>query len=179
LAHWRKDWYVRGMYEMAYSARASTIRDAIANQLPLFEAPPFCLLSIRPQHAAAIENGTKRVEFRRKFSRKLKAATALIYVTSPIQQLRLSASILDVVESTPESLWERFGPVAGCDRTDFDQYFSGTDSGFAIALSHVQPLTNPLHAQSADLRSLNFHPPQSFAILDSKSPLVQKVVGVH
>src|SRR5262249_30354696 len=78
LGHWKKDWYVRGMYEMAYWARASAIRDALSHQLPLFQNS-VAVLSIRPEPAAAIENGTKLVEFRRRFTRKAKAIPALFY----------------------------------------------------------------------------------------------------
>lgn len=177
LGHWRKGWYVRGMYEMAYWARASAIRDALSHQLPLFGAKPVVVLSIRPKHAEAIEQGAKLVEFRRRFSSRARAANALFYVTSPVREFRLSASIADVIQDAPASLWDRFGAFAGCEKSEFDSYFEGTDSGYALALTHVQQLSRPVSYNAPELRAANFHPPQSFAIHGHTDPLIQAVVG--
>lgn len=178
LGAWKRGWYVRGMYEMAYWAKASRIRDALSHQLPLFGERPVVVMSIKPEYALAMGAGHKQVEFRRKFTDKVRQATALFYVTAPVQEFRLSAAIADVVRGSPDDLWSRFGSVAGCDESAFRAYFEGADSGYAIALSSIQRLASPLHTHSPALQELKFRPPQSFAILPSSAPLVRAVVGV-
>jgi len=175
LAHWKQGWYVRGMYEMAYSAPAAVISDAMTGQLPLFGGNPVVLLSIRPEHANAIEEGRKLVEFRRKFSHRAKAATALIYATAPAKEFRLSASIADVVEGTPSGLWEQFSGVAGCTKEDFDAYFEGSQLGYALPLSNIRKLPFAISSTSPSLRTLNFRPPQSYSIIDMAHPIALAV----
>jgi predicted transcriptional regulator len=176
LAHWKKGWYVRGMYEMAFSAPASLVADAMTGQFPLFGDLHTVLLSIRPQFATAIEQGTKLVEFRKKFSHRAKAAPALIYATSPTKEIRATAQIADVIQGTPTNLWERFSCDAGCTKTDFDAYFENASTGFAIPLSNVRRLEPPVSAKCLSMRQpLGFRPPQSFAMLPSDNPIVRLV----
>ncbi len=179
LAHWRQGWYVRGMWELAFSARASVIRDALSGQGQLWpeHGRQVTILSVRPRHAAAIESGLKRVEFRRRFSRRAGNSPALVYATSPLKQFRLSAMIGQVEEDTPQNLWDRFGPDGGSSLRDFQEYFSGAHSGFALPLLDVTPLPRPIGAESPTLRSVGFRPPQSFAILDRDAPLIRAVVA--
>ncbi|HLP82841.1 MAG TPA: hypothetical protein VK157_00690 [Phycisphaerales bacterium] len=176
LGHWRKGWYVRGMYEMAYWARESTIRDVLSNQMPLFRRDPVVVLSVRPQHAAQIAAGTKLVEFRRRFTNQIRQAPAIVYVTSPVQQFQLTASIADVQRDTPKNLWEKYGDHAGCDRETFNTYFRDTHEGVALPLVNVQRLSTPISFRSEMLQAFNYRPPQSYAVLDRHNPLVQTVL---
>ncbi len=176
LDYWSRGRYIRGMSELVYSAGSDAIEDALSHQIPLF-GDNVVVLSVRPKYAAAIENGTKQVEFRKKFSARAASSQALVYVTSPVQEFRISASIADVIQDTPTAIWDRFGHVAGCSRLEFDQYFEGSDSAVALPLSNVQTLANPVHFKAPSLASVNFKPPQSFAILPQAHPVVRAVVG--
>lgn len=176
LDDWSRGRYVRGMDELVYSAGCDQIGDVLSQQFPLFGENVF-VLSVRPQYAAAIEDGTKQVEFRKKFSRSAVNASALIYATSPVQEFRVSASIADVVHDSPESLWNRFGNLAGCTKAEFDRYFAGSTLGVALPLANVRTLPTPVSAKSNSLQAAKFRPPQSFAMLAQDHPVVRAVVG--
>lgn len=175
LGHWRKGWYVRGMYEMAYWARASAIQHALDQQMTLFTDRSVVVMSIKPEHALAIQHGIKRVEFRRRFSRSVKCSKALFYSTAPAKQFQLSATITDIVEGSPEYLWNRFNSIAGCGYLDFKEYFAGSNSGFALPLADVHSFATPLSHDSPFLQSIQFRPPQSYAIVHANSPLIRAV----
>ena len=75
-------------------------------------------MSVRPQFAAAILNGSKRVEFRK---RPLVAdiGTVVIYATAPVGAVVGEFGVVGQVVGTPEDLWARFAEVAGIDREGF------------------------------------------------------------
>jgi len=171
LGAWKNGWYVKGMYELAYYAHAATVRDAIDGQMNLF-SNPVVVLSVRPRHVDSIARGQKLVEFRRKFSEKHRSCPALLYSTSPDQCFRLQVSIADVVQSSPDSLWRQFGGFAGCSRPEFDAYFKGAQSGYALLLTQVRELNRKLSLRAPELQVTGFRPPQSFAILPANSPVV-------
>ncbi|MBL8877033.1 MAG: hypothetical protein JNM86_14660 [Phycisphaerae bacterium] len=173
---WSPGRYVRGMDELVYSAGSDQIGDVLSQQIPLF-GDNVIVLSVRPQYAAAIEDGTKQVEFRKKFSRSAANTSALIYATSPVQEFRASVSIADVIHDSPASLWARFGHLAGCTKEAFDRYFAGSTQGVALPLANVCRLPTPVSAKSQSLQAANFRPPQSFAMLAQDHPVVRAVVG--
>ena len=71
------------------------------------------------------------------------------------------AEIEDVVKQSPDDMWNQFSAEACVTRTEFDTYFEGLDSGFAIKLRGARPLRRPLPL--AELRNrFSFKPPQSF-----------------
>lgn len=179
LAHWKRGWYVNGMYELAFTARASLIRDAISGQGHLWnqKGPQVAVLSVRPRFAEAIERGLKRVEFRKRFSSRVGAFPAMLYSTSPVKEFRSCAIIEKVKQASPRELWKNYGAVAGCTEEEFYDYFGGTGTGFALCISDVVPLPIPVNADAPSLRSINFHPPQSYAFVSHDAPLVHAVMG--
>src|SRR5690606_10028124 len=72
------------------------------------------LMSIRPPYAAAILDGTKLVEFRK---RRLASDidTVVIYMTSPVMAVVGHFTVTEQVTGSPSELWARFEEVAGID----------------------------------------------------------------
>ena len=171
----RKGWYIRGMYELAFSANAHQLRRGLASQPRLFDNHDMLVLSVKPEYAALIEQGKKRVEFRRRFSTRVRSAKALLYVTAPVQEFRLVAQIADVVIGTPLALWERFHQLAGVARETFQQYFAGAKQGFALVFSDVRPLPSPVPLRHPKLAQAGYRPPQSFSFIRSNSPVLDAI----
>ena len=120
------------------------------------------LLSIRPQFAAAILDGGKQVEFRR---RAPSSATShvIVYATAPIKRIVGWFRVEAFEVGSPSVLWERFGDVGGIEAADFARYFDACDWGTAIRVadvSRVEPPA-PIEAVGADVC-----PPQSFRYID-------------
>jgi predicted transcriptional regulator len=134
-------------------------------------ALPTLLLSIRPRYADLIEAGPKRVEFRRRFPAAIDRARALIYVTAPVQSIRLACTIAQVHRATPRTLWQRFAQNSGVREDDFNHYFADTASGVALVLADVERLSPALDLNGPLLSSIAFRPPQSLTILPPDSPL--------
>lgn len=134
------------------------------------------LMSIRSQHARAILAGTKRVEIRRRFSRKWEGKRITIYSSSPEQSLVGEASISRVASDTPGAIWDEFGSSIGCSRAEFDNYTKSSTKVYALVLDDVRPFKLPIpRTQVSHLLGSDLTPPQSYCTLEEGKPWAQAV----
>ncbi len=116
------------------------------------------LLSIKPQYAQAILDGTKTVEFRKTPIRR-QPKNADIYMSQTIKKIVGSAQIIAIKEDSPQNLWEQFQDVGGIAKEDFFAYFENKAKGYALLLDKVQIL-------SEEERVKPKYVPQSFCYID-------------
>ncbi|MHC1623025.1 MAG: ASCH domain-containing protein [Candidatus Methanospirareceae archaeon] len=120
-------------------------------------------LSVRPQYASRIFEGSKTVELRRVRPRYIaRGALVLIYVPSPVKSLVGAFKIDQVVEKPLEELWEIVHDRAGVTREEFDAYYAGVSKGIAIFFRQVWSLPKPIELEDLKERMVGFHPPQGF-----------------
>jgi predicted transcriptional regulator/ribosomal protein S18 acetylase RimI-like enzyme len=128
-------------------------------------AVPDLLMSLKPEYAELVLEGRKRIEFRRRFSRRHVGATVLFYVSRTARKYQFTASISGVHWLPTEELWASFESEGGIDRRSFDAYFTGTKMGYAIRLRDVRPLREQLCLREARTRCPELRPPQSYKVL--------------
>lgn len=126
--------------------------------------PTSVLLSIKPQFANAILEGTKLFELRRKIFRDKDVRRIVIYASSPVRRVVGEFSIDSVLAHEPTKLWSLTSRGAGVDREFFDEYFRGRAVAFAVKVAKPKRYARP--------RRLQEHygiarPPQSFCYLTS------------
>ena len=118
-------------------------------------------MSIRPQFAEAILNGTKLVEFRK---RRLApdVTTVLIYATMPVGRIVgvFEASGYDV--DSPTAVWERHKRHAGISRAGYRDYYRGAHRAVAIKVRDARRLARPIRLTELDA---GLRAPQSFSYL--------------
>lgn len=123
--------------------------------------PDVALLSIRPEYAEAILNGSKRVEFRRtRFTRDV--SFVVIYATQPVGKIVGWFEVEAIETGSPDRLWSEFRGCGGITRSQFSAYYDGAKTGYAIRVrrAHRLPQARPLKAAAGLDRA-----PQSFAYL--------------
>lgn len=121
------------------------------------------LMSIRPQYAAKIFDGTKTVELRRIKPKSINNGDLVfVYVSTPVKSLMGAFTVSSVIEKPLASLWRRVKDHAGIKRNDFMNYFEGTESGVAIFIKDVWLLPRPIHLAELKKEMKGFYPPQSF-----------------
>jgi predicted transcriptional regulator len=120
-------------------------------------------MSIRPQFANAILDGSKTVEFRK---RRLAGdvTRVVIYITSPVQAVVGEFTVADQVVASPQTLWRRYRLVAGIDRASFFKYFDGSSDAVGILIDAVVQYKEPQTLRQFDP---SMRPPQSFQYLAS------------
>jgi type I restriction enzyme S subunit len=128
------------------------------------------LLSIKPEFADKILNGSKRYEFRKTcFSEPEKVDTVYLYASSPVQRIVGGFTISDIAAGSPEQLWAQFGHSSGMnDPNRLIRYFEGKDKGYAIEIDQVFELEDDIDPRE---EVADFVPPVSFYYLDDDSEL--------
>lgn len=135
------------------------------------------LLSIHPQHAARIFNGTKKVELRRVRPRIARGDWVLIYVTSPLKVLVGGCRVERIIEASLPNLWREVEHWACVSREVFDEYYLGATTGFGIVFDMIKLLDHPI-----DLKRLrecwpDFRPPQCYRYLPFRDVDSLGIVG--
>lgn len=121
------------------------------------------LLSIKPNYAKAIINGSKQYEFRKSIFRKKSVRTVYMYSTAPVKRIVGLFIVKKIIEDHPKQLWDELKDVSGLDDTEFFGYFRESSKGFAIEIGSVQEFNKAVNP--ADIIP-NFVPPQSFCYFD-------------
>lgn len=121
------------------------------------------LMSIRPEFADRIMDGTKRVEFRKR-PLAPDVSHVIIYSTAPVSAV-VGAFAVDGQDITdPEELWAQFGEVAGISRERFAEYFEGCSVGTGIRVKDVVLRDRPGRLEELGIP----RPPQSFQYLPAR-----------
>ena len=119
------------------------------------------LISINPQHVENIFNGTKRYEYR-KIKGKRKINKMLIYSTYPIKKVVGEAQIEEVLEGSPEEIWEKTKQYSGVEEIFYNEYFKGKTKAIAYKLKNVKKYNTPKELSTYGVKSA----PQSFVYVD-------------
>ena len=67
-----------------------------------------------------------------------------IYVTSPVMQLKGGFRVGEVLSGTPEEIWDIVSEDAGVDKPEFDAYFAGQSTAYALKITNVWRFENPV-----------------------------------
>lgn len=118
------------------------------------------IMSIKPQYADRILNGTKKFEFRKSIPKRIdEIGKVLIYSTFPIQRIIGHFTVKKVYKMNPLELWLHTWKQAGIGINDFQQYFKDKEFGYAIEVDEVTIYQKPLFFKEIDATG---RIPQSF-----------------
>jgi len=123
------------------------------------------LLSIKPEFALRIFDGSKKYEYRRVIFKRRGVKTVVVYASDPIRRVIGEFVIGDILHDKPEQLWEQTFNHAGIAKTRFMEYFGNHAKGYAIGIKEARKYQTPL---SLDELMLSL-PPQSFMYLHTSS----------
>jgi predicted transcriptional regulator len=116
------------------------------------------LLSIKPEYAFKIFEGTKKFEFRKAIFKKPGIKTVVVYASSPVQQVIGEFDIDEIYSSNPDSVWERTKQFSGISKDFFFKYFVDRDIAHAIKIKNIRKYEIPLNLK----KDFNALPPQSY-----------------
>lgn len=119
------------------------------------------LLSIKPQFAIKIFDGTKKFEFRKSMFKNANINTVVVYASSPMQKVIGEFTIDEIIEESPDALWEKTKKHSGITKEFFDEYFFNRDRAFAIKVKEANRYQQPLDLIDFDLSFA----PQSFVYI--------------
>jgi predicted transcriptional regulator len=85
------------------------------------------LLSIKPEFAEKIFDGSKRFEFRRSVFKNESVETIVVYASLPISKVIGEFEIEKVLRKVLDDLWEETKDYSGISKEFYDQYFTGKE----------------------------------------------------
>ena len=109
------------------------------------------LMSINPIHVEKILSGTKKYEFR-KIRCKKQVDAIVIYATVPIMKVLGEVEVKEVIEDTPQSVWEKTKTAAGIDLSFFNRYYQGRNKAVAYELGDITIFTKPKNLSDYGLK---------------------------
>jgi predicted transcriptional regulator len=117
------------------------------------------VLSIKPEFAFKIFNGTKRFEFRKAIFKNPAVKKVIVYASSPVQQVIGEFEFDEILKCEKNELWELTKQYSGITEDFFFRYFEEKVDGYAIVIKNTLMYQTP-KSLKADFKLL---PPQSFA----------------
>jgi predicted transcriptional regulator len=120
------------------------------------------LLSIKPEYADKIFDGTKRYEFRRTIFKNPDVEKVYVYASSPVKKVIGEFEVEQILSSDLETLWQTTHKESGISEDFFYDYFKDKSSGYAIEIKSYKRYENTLCIRA----DFNAAPPQSFIYLD-------------
>lgn len=119
------------------------------------------LLSINPEHVKNIISGKKKYEYRKvKCQRHIDSI--LIYSTSPIMKVVAEVEVENIIEDTPDNVWEKTKKQSGIEKDFFDKYFYKRERAYAFSLGKLNIFDKVKTLADFGVKNA----PQSFVYLD-------------
>lgn len=120
------------------------------------------LLSIKPEFAYKIFDGTKKYEFRKQIFKDSSVKKVIVYSSSPEQKVIGEFKIDTILSDTPSAIWLQTRDYSGISQAFYDEYFRGRQNAYAIKIASTR-----IYEQKKDLSDFDImFPPQSFAYVE-------------
>ncbi len=119
------------------------------------------LLSIKPEFALKIFDGSKRYEYRRAIFKKPEVSEVIVYASNPIKRVIGEFKIGEILHDEPQVLWEKTRDHAGITKKKFLEYFGERTKGYAIKIDETRMYSTPISLKEL----MVLCPPQSFMYL--------------
>ena len=119
------------------------------------------LLSIKPEFANKIFDGTKMYEFRRTIFKNSAIKRIVVYASSRVRKIIGEFEIDHILSDDPAALWNRTKECSGISEKYFFEYFGNKTRGYAIKIKSTTLYKTPRCTR----QDFNLHPPQSFLYL--------------
>lgn len=117
------------------------------------------ILSIKPEFAEKIFNGSKKFEFRRRLYKNEDVKVVIVYASAPISKIIGEFEIGSVLHDDLGSLWNTTNEYSGISEEYYLEYFKGKENGYAIAVKKAEKYDKPICIRE----TFGLTPPQSFA----------------
>ena len=119
------------------------------------------LLSIKPEFALKIFDGSKKYEYRRTIFKRGEVKTVVVYAADPIKKVIGEFDIGDILHEDPKVLWAKTRDYAGITKKRFLEYFENKTKGYAIKVKEARIYEPPIPLNKLMVP----WPPQSFMYL--------------
>jgi predicted transcriptional regulator len=118
------------------------------------------LLSIKPEFAEKIFDGTKKYEFRKSIFKK-EVNRIVVYASYPIKQVIGEFFIEKILSDSVDRIWKETALDSGISQEFYQLYFGNKDKAYAIKVGKVVRYNHAKNLKDLNVRCA----PQSFVYL--------------
>ncbi len=119
------------------------------------------LLSIKPEFADKIFDGTKKYEYRKSIFKREGVRRIVVYASSPVRKVVGEFMIEDILSDDVEAIWGKTAVASGISKSFFQAYFENRERAYAIKIGRVTK-----YKKARELGDYNLSTaPQSFVYL--------------
>ena len=95
------------------------------------------LLSIKPEFAYKIFDGTKKYEFRKSIFKRTDVRKIIVYASAPIKKVIGEFTIEDILNDEVDLIWEQTYQHSGITRSFYRSYFENKEKAYAIKIGQT------------------------------------------
>lgn len=95
------------------------------------------LLSIKPEFAYKIFDGTKKYEFRKSIFKRTDVRKIIVYASAPIKKVIGEFTIEDILNDEVDLIWEQTSQHSGITRSFYQSYFENKEKAYAIKIGQT------------------------------------------
>lgn len=122
------------------------------------------LLSIKPEFADKIFDGTKKYEYRKSIFKRTDIRKIIVYASSPVKKVIGEFTIEDILIDEVDAIWEETAVFSGISKRFYLAYFRNKNKAYAIKIGCVIR-----YEKARQLSDYNINTaPQSFIYLKEK-----------
>ncbi len=120
------------------------------------------LMSINPEYVDEILSGRKKYEYRKIKAKRNNIDKMIIYSTYPIMKVVAEVVIKNIIEETPDALWEMTKHKSGITKEFYNSYYKDRKTAIAYELGEIKKYDIPKSLNEIGIDYV----PQSFVYLD-------------
>lgn len=120
------------------------------------------LMPINPCYVEEILSGRKKYEYRKIKAKKSTIDKMIIYSTSPVMRVVAEVDIEEIIEDTPEKIWNLTKEHSGVSEDFYYKYYKNKNYAIAYKLGNIKKYENPKKLSEFGIN----YTPQSFIYLD-------------
>lgn len=125
-------------------------------------------ISVKPEFAEKIFNGQKAIELRKSAPGVENGDMVIIYSSSPVMAIIGTATIKEIISTTPSKMWREHSAKLGIDKKRYSEYYEGKEVAVGIVLKGKEKLPNPISLREFKKKFSRFQPPQTFRYIDKE-----------
>lgn len=120
------------------------------------------LISIKPEYVNEILSGRKKYEYRKVKAKKDNIDKMIVYATAPIMKVVAEIEILNILEDSPDLIWEQTKEYSGITKSFYDKYYKDKNTAIAYQLGRIEEYDVPKELSELGI----IYSPQSFIYID-------------
>ena len=101
------------------------------------------LMSINPEYVDEILSGRKKYEYRKIKAKRNNIDKMIIYSTYPIMKVVAEVVIKNIIEETPDALWEMTKHKSGITKEFYNSYYKDRKTAIAYELGEIKKYDIP------------------------------------